>query len=59
MVCVCTEIQLGALHCFTEPSLQLKGLETKGGGAMEVEQTLFQGRIIYCRQELPSDTGEM
>lgn len=50
------EIQLSALHCFTGPSLQLKGLETKGEGEMEVEQTLFQIRIIYCRQELLSET---
>lgn len=36
------EIHLGALHCFIGPSLQLKGLETKGEGETEVEQTLFQ-----------------
>lgn len=36
------EIHLGALHCFIGPSLQLKGLETKGEGEMEVEQILFQ-----------------
>lgn len=36
------EIHLGALHCFLGPYLQLKGLETKGEGEMEVEQTLFQ-----------------
>lgn len=36
------EIHLGALHCFIGPSLRLKGLDTKGEGEMEVEQTLFQ-----------------
>lgn len=34
------EIHLGALQGFTGPSLQLKGLETKG--EMEVEQPWFQ-----------------
>lgn len=47
------EIHLGALHCFIGPSFQLEGLETEG--EMEEEQTLFQSRIIYCRQELLSE----
>lgn len=46
------EIHLGAVHCFIGPSLQLKGLEIKGGGEMEVEEMLFQGRTIYYKQEL-------
>lgn len=47
------EIHLGALQCFIGPSFQLEGLETEG--EMEEEQTLFQSRIIYCRQELLSE----
>lgn len=36
------EINLGAVHCFIGPSVQLKGLEMKGEVEMELEQTLFQ-----------------
>lgn len=52
------ENHLPALHCFIWPSLQQKGLEAKGEGEMEVEQTFFQSRIIYCRQELLSEIQE-
>lgn len=52
------EIHLGALHCFIGPSLHLKGLETKGEGETEVEQTLFHtGQDNLLRARAP--VGEM
>lgn len=44
------EIQLGALHCFIGPSLQQKGLETKGEGEMEVGDTASdQDNLLQAR----------